>query len=88
MFSVGLLARTLFAPWRRLTNVPGTGASTRLQVLGDNLISRLVGFVVRLVVLLTAGLSTILLTLGTIIEIIVWPVLPVAAVVCIVWGLV
>jgi len=86
-FSIGLLLRTLFAPWRRIVTTPGADPGLRLQALGDNLISRLVGFVVRFFVLLAAGVMFLLLAVGTAIETIVWPFFPLAAVACVIWGL-
>jgi len=87
-FSVGQLLRTLFAPWRRIITYPGASLAERFRAWGDNVVSRAVGFIVRLLVLLTAFLSLIAVILLTIVEIIVWPLLPPAVVGFVIAGLV
>jgi hypothetical protein len=86
MFSVPILLRTLFAPWRRIMTQPGPGIDAQIRALGDNMISRAVGFVVRLLVLLTASI----LLLGTMIigfiELVAWLLLPPMILVAIVMG--
>ena len=75
-FSIPLLLRTLFAPWRQIVTYPGAGLEAKFHALIDNMVSRTIGFFVRLVVL-CSGLLTIGLTLliGTAMAL-VWPVLP------------
>jgi hypothetical protein len=86
-FSVGLLLRTLFAPWRRIVTYPGAGLAEHLRAVVDNLVSRCVGFVVRSTVLIGAGCTTIIFGGGALVLCIVWPLLPLLAVTAIVWGL-
>jgi hypothetical protein len=86
-FSVPTLLRTLFAPWKRIITAPGTGIDAHLKAIGDNAISRLVGFTVRLTVLLSAGLSLAVMMLAGIIQIALWPLLPIAAIGLIIGGL-
>lgn len=52
-FSVGLLLRSLFAPWKRLTIKRGRAFKLDefFHVLSFNLISRFVGFIVRMMVI-------------------------------------
>jgi hypothetical protein len=87
IFSVNQLLKTLFAPWRRIISYPGASLDERFRAWGDNLFSRMIGFVVRFFVLLTALLSLALITALTVVELIVWPLLPVAVPGCIVAGL-
>ena len=91
-FSIGSLARTLFKPFRQISaETAGEGASLELKfhMFVDRLISRVVGFVLRLILIL-AGL--IIITIGGavgLILIILWPfvpLLPVAGVVLTVMG--
>lgn len=87
-FSAGQLLRTLFAPWRRIITPPGAGLSAKLRAWGDNVVSRAVGFVVRLLVLIAAFVAVIFVGILTLIELIVWPLMPVAVPVLIVKGLI
>jgi hypothetical protein len=86
-FSVPTLMRTLFAPWKRIVTKPGAGIDAHLRAIGDNAISRLVGFTVRLTVLLSAGVSLVFLMIFGLVQIIIWPLLPPAAIVLIIGGL-
>jgi hypothetical protein len=86
-FSVPTLVRTLFAPWKRIVTKPGAGIDAHLRAIGDNAISRLVGFTVRLTVLLSAGVSLMVLMLLGVVQIVLWPLLPPAAIILIIGGL-
>ena len=77
-FSVGQLLRTLFAPWRRIVTYPGASLAERWRAWGDNLVSRAIGFVVRLFVLFAAALVLLGAAVALLAEIIVWPLLPLA----------
>lgn len=86
MFSIGLLIKTLFQPWRRIITYPGAGLNAHFHALIDNSLSRLVGFVVRIVVLFAALVTTILLSLLGLIELIIWPLMPPAVIAVLVLG--
>lgn len=63
-FSVPILLRTLFAPWKRdIISTENLSLNERFQVWGANLVSRLVGAVIRsftiIVGLLSAGFVAI-----------------------------
>jgi len=77
-FSVRQLLSTLFAPWRRIITYPGASLGERLRAWSDNVFSRTIGFVVRVFVLLAALLLTLVVALFTIIEIVLWPLAPLA----------
>ena len=77
-FSVGQLFRTLFAPWKRIITQPDRSLEERLRAIGDNTFSRVIGFVVRICVLIAALVSIVIVALISIIEIIIWPLLPLA----------
>lgn len=85
-FSMGQLTRTLFAPWRRIVAAPGTGLGGKLRAWGDNIVSRAVGFVVRLIVLFAGCLITLVVIVVSLIEVVIWPLLPPAVPVLIVMG--
>lgn len=86
-FSISTLLRTLFAPWRRIVTQPGAGLDAKLRAMGDNFVSRCVGFTVRFFVLLAAAVSFAAIAILSLIEIVVWPFVPLAAVALIVKGL-
>ena len=87
-FSVQQLLRTLFAPWRRIMSYPGASLGDRLRAWSDNVFSRVVGFVVRLLVLFTALVTVIVVAALTVIELVLWPLLPLAVPGCIVAGII
>lgn len=87
MFSVPILLRTLFAPWRRIITYPGAGLNERFRALGDNLVSRAVGFTVRIFVLLAVSVLLIVVALAGVVEVVAWPLLPAGVVAAIVKGL-
>lgn len=78
MFSVVQLLRTLFSPWRRIITYPGTSFPERVRAWGDNAFSRVIGFVVRLFVLLAAAIALLTVAIITILELVIWPLLPLA----------
>jgi len=83
-FSVPILIRTLFAPWRRIGGLGGKTIGDKLRSSLDNLISRFVGFTTRCLVLIAAGLIMLLATIFSILLAIVWPLVPVLIVYCLV----
>ncbi len=85
-FSVSQLLRTLFAPWRRIITYPGSTLGERLRAWGDNVFSRAVGFVVRLIVLFAALLALVFILIISVIEVVAWPLLPPAVPVLLILG--
>jgi len=77
-FSVSQLLKTLFAPWRRIVTYPGRSLGERFRALGDNLVSRVIGFIVRIIVLLAAAVTLLIIVVLTLAEVIIWPLLPLA----------
>jgi hypothetical protein len=86
MFSIGILVHTLFSPWRRIITYPGAGLDARLRAFGDNLVSRAVGFTVRFFVLLAAALAFVFVAIMGVLELLIWPLLPLLAAALIVKG--
>jgi hypothetical protein len=80
VFSLPLLIRTLFSPWHRLREEYGKkGGINPGDFFGSvliNLIMRIVGFIVRIVVI-TIGLTTLILTmLAGLIFLVLWLIAP------------
>lgn len=88
LFSVGILARTLFAPWRRITTTPGRGFDSLMRSTLDNFVSRVVGFTVRIFVLVGAFLATFLAVIIGVAIAVLWPLVPVLALFCLYKGVV
>ena len=85
-FSVQILLKSLFDPWHRITTETNNGSFINLQAIVDNTVSRFVGFVVRLVVLVAALLLTIIILLIGLGQLIIWPLLPLTAIVTLILG--
>jgi hypothetical protein len=86
-FSVPILLRTMFAPWRRIITNPGGSLQDKARALVDNAVSRAVGFVVRLLALLSAAILIVVYGLVGGIILALWPVLPILGPILIVAGL-
>lgn len=87
-FSLSLLAQTLFSPWRRIVTLPGRGLDAKVHAMLDNLVSRFVGFVIRIFVIIAAVISLLFTVLAGITLTIIWPLIPLAFVVCVVKGII
>ncbi|HUD11971.1 MAG TPA: hypothetical protein VMS08_06175 [Candidatus Saccharimonadia bacterium] len=86
-FSVPILLRTMFAPWRRISTPPGSSIQQKLTAVLDNVVSRAVGFVVRLMALIMGCLLLLIYSLVGGLLLILWPVLPILGPALIVGGL-
>ena len=78
-FSVGLLIKTLFAPWKRQLigkGEPGFSLTDVLNTLSFNLISRFIGTIIRFFVILTWLLVEIFTLIFGVLFAIVWIFLP------------
>ena len=85
-FSVPILLRTLFAPWRRMMTPPGGTLGQRFHAHIDNFVSRWVGLTVRVLAVLAAFILMAATLIVAIVTLIVWPLLPVGGLVLIVYG--
>ena len=76
--SMTLLLKTLFAPWKRMITYAAAGQALPLRLRGllDNLISRFVGFLVRINVLLAGGLWLGFLLILSVLLLVAWPLFP------------
>lgn len=76
-FSIGMLLRTLFAPFRQISVGEQAGKTASLaSVIADKLISRLVGSVMRLVMVFVGTLALIIYAIVSVFRLVGWPLLP------------
>lgn len=86
-FSVSELLRTLFSPWKQIISLPGRSLDEKLRAIVDNLISRVIGFLVRFLALLAASICIVLAAIVGLARAIAWPLIPPAVVYLIYRGL-
>lgn len=87
VFSVKQLLQTLFEPWRRIISYPGDSLAEKIRAWGDNVVSRVIGFFVRCIMLMASLVASIATIVLTTFEVVIWPLLPPAVPVLIIWGL-
>lgn len=78
-FSLPILIRSLFAPWKRMAvedNLPGFNLTRSLENLTFNLISRSIGLVVRTILIFTCLICVVIGTLGGLLYLMLWLLLP------------
>ncbi len=88
LFAIPVLLRTLGSPWRRIVSRPGPGIDGVMRSIIDNTVSRVVGFLVRSIVLLTAGLVISAASIVSILELILWFFVPPAVIALLVLGVI
>ncbi len=78
MFSVSLLMRTLFDPFRQISAGQMSGGSfdARMHAFGDRLFSRVFGAVIRSLFILIGATYALLAGLFGLLELVAWPLLP------------
>ena len=80
-FSIGMLLKTLFAPFRQISVGEQAGKTDSLaSVIADKLISRLVGSVMRLAMVFVGTLALIIYAIISVLRLAGWPLLPLAPV--------
>lgn len=76
-FSVQLLLRTLFDPFRQIgTDGAGQSLDAQVRAWGDRMFSRLVGFAVRSMVIIFGFTIATALLVASAVQIIAWPFVP------------
>ena len=84
-FSVADLLKTLFAPFRQdVIDTRNAPLSVKLNVFGGNIISRVIGAMIRST-LVIVGLGMIaIMALGSFVAIVIWPFLPIAPIIALI----
>lgn len=77
MFSVTTLLKTLFSPWKKMVGPKRPGLDGLKDWVTDNLISRGVGFVVRLVMMIVFMMAFLVFAIFAVFAIIFWICMPV-----------
>jgi len=84
-FSVNILLKTLFNPYRQIVGrATNSSPAGMFQALIDTLVSRFIGFLIRLVTLVLGGIILILQILASIVAFVVWIILPITPLICVV----
>jgi hypothetical protein len=78
-FSIPDLLRTLFAPFRQdAFQTKGAPIGVKFQILGGNIISRFLGFFIRLALIASGLVALAVNFLSGIVIVLTWPLLPAA----------
>lgn len=83
-FSMDSLIRTLFKPYRQIsaeTTSDSGSLDLKLHMFLDRLISRIVGFFSRLILLITGTILISIIGIASLVLIVLWPILPLLPVV-------
>lgn len=84
-FSIPELLRTLFAPFRQDSfQAKGAPLGIRLQALGENIISRCIGLLIRLALIVAGIVMLIANVVFSVVAVLVWPLLPLSPVIAII----
>lgn len=84
-FSIDLLLRTLFSPFRQISASGVRGPlGAQLRAWLDRLISRVIGAVVRLIVIVIGTVALCLAGLIGLVMIIAWPLIPLVPIISVV----
>lgn len=76
-FSIDLLIKTLFAPFRQISaGESGRDIGSKFAVFVDKLMSRTIGCVMRLTMIIVGTISMLLLAAVSLLRLAIWPLLP------------
>ncbi len=84
-FSIGSLVTTLFMPFRQITAESNSDAlDARFQAMLDRLISRLVGFLIRMALIISGVVALLAQSLLSILVTLIYPFMPAMPICCVV----
>jgi len=89
-FSLGLLLRTLFSPWKRMREYYSRGFDPKqyFEVLIINLIMLFIGFLIRIVTIFAGLLVELTAVIAGTFAFIIWLFLPLVIILCFTRGIV
>ena len=89
-FSIGLLFKTLFQPFRQISTTDGKKATIGEKIV-DATVARVVGFIVRIFIIIAGIITLILMAVGGVVLGLLWPVIPLMPLVGVaissIWGI-
>lgn len=84
-FSIDLLLRTLFAPFRQISAGKVSGPlGVQFRAVIDRLISRVIGGIMRTLVIIIGSVTLLVAAIVGLLRVIVWPLIPLVPVVAVV----
>lgn len=87
-FSIDLLLKTLFSPWRQISAGKVRGnIQVQLHAMFDNLISRVIGGIIRTTVMIFGVLSILFICVIGLLRIVIWPLVPVLPVIFVLFAM-
>lgn len=87
-FSIGLLLKSLFSPFKQISVGRVNGpVGVQLRAWADLQISRVIGAMVRLAVILFGLIATLLVVVVAFALLIIWPFIPVAPIIAVIIAL-
>jgi len=86
-FSISLLLKTLFSPYRQISAGAVNGPlNLRMRAFFDRQFSRFIGFFVRMIMIIAGTVAIIVLGMATIVWLVVWPLLPLSPLIFVVFA--
>lgn len=85
-FSISLLLRTLFSPFKQISTQDATdgGPMAYISNFFDKLLSRIIGAIVRTMILIFGMVVLLIEAILSLVFVIAWPAIPLAPIACIV----
>jgi hypothetical protein len=87
-FSLPILLRTIFEPWKQITSYAPRESSfdLKLRVWFDNIFARIIGFVIRITVILFSVVIMIFVAIFGLVIALIWPIVPLLFPLLIIFG--
>lgn len=77
-FSIFGLIRTLGSPFKQSISRGGAGLDSKIHIMIDNLVSRMVGFFARSFIIFTGLIASLLALITGVVFVALWPLAPLA----------